>query len=131
VFVGYGITSKDPEIDEYAGLDVSGRVVVILRDTPRADNKFALSANWRRKYGSLTEKMTNAAAHKAAAVLFVNDRDTAKDGDDLLNFGYYAAGGAVLRLPDLPALHVRRSVIEEMMHEKLEDVERDIDRDLK
>src|SRR5262245_51257290 len=40
VFVGYGITSKEPEIDEYAGMDVSGRVVVILRDTPRADNKF-------------------------------------------------------------------------------------------
>src|SRR5581483_4716601 len=31
VFVGYGITSKEPEIDEYAGLDVLGKVVVILR----------------------------------------------------------------------------------------------------
>jgi hypothetical protein len=131
VFAGYGITSKDPEIDDYADLDAAGKIVVILRDTPRADNKFALSPNWRRKHGSLTEKMTNAAAHKAAAVLFVNDRDTARDGDDLLNFGYYAAGRAVLRMPDLPALHVRRSVIEAMLHEKLEDVEHDIDRDLK
>jgi hypothetical protein len=131
VFVGYGITSKEPEIDEYAGLDVVGKVVVILRGTPRADNKDATTASWRRKYGSLTEKMNNAAAHKAAAVLFVNDRDTARDGDDLLSFGYYAAGAELLRLPDLPVLHVRRSVIEEVLHEKLEDVERDIDRDLK
>jgi hypothetical protein len=135
VFVGYGITSTDPEkgpvIDEYADLDVSGKVVVVLRDTPRADNKESIGPAWRRKYSSLTEKLNNAAAHKAAAVLFVNDRDTAKDGDDLLNFGYYAAGSAVLRMPDLPVLHVRRSVVEGLMHESLEGVERDIDRDLK
>lgn len=132
VFVGYGITAKKPDIDEYAGLDVAGKVVVVLRDTFRADNKYALDRVWRARYGSLTEKMTNAAReHKAAAVLFVNDRDTARDGDDLVNFGYHAAGGQVLRLPDVPALHVRRSVIEEMLGARLEDVERDIDRDLK
>ncbi|HEX5271122.1 MAG TPA: M28 family peptidase, partial [Gemmataceae bacterium] len=132
VFVGYGITSKDPEIDEYAGLDVAGKVVVILRDTPRADDKAGISQNWRRKYGSMTEKMTNAVAHKAAAILFVNDRDTASDGDDLLNFGYYAAYGAsLLRLPEIPALLVRRSVVEQILGKNLEDMERDIDRDLK
>ena len=132
VFVGYGITSKDPEIDDYDGLDVAGKVVVILRDTPRADDKFGVNQNWRRKYASVTEKMTNAVAHKAAAILFVNDRDTAADGDDLLNFAYYAGyGGSLLRLPEIPALHVRRSVVEQILGAKLEDLERDIDRDLK
>jgi hypothetical protein len=143
VFVGYGITSKapatdkqpadgSPVIDEYDGLDVAGKVVVILRDTPRADNKSSIPQNWRRKYGSMTEKMTNAVAHKAAAILVVNDRDTASDGDDLLNFGYYAAYGAsLLRLPEIPVLHVRRSVVEQILGAKLEDLERDIDRDLK
>jgi hypothetical protein len=132
VFVGYGITSKDPPIDEYEGLDVAGKVVVILRDTFRAGNKFAVNQNWRRKYGTMTEKMTNAVAHKAAAILFVNDRDTAADGDDLLNFGYYAAAGSsLMRLPEIPALHVRRSVIEQMLGTDLDDLERGIDRDLK
>jgi hypothetical protein len=132
VFVGYGITSKDPAIDEYADVNVTNKVVVILRDTFRADNKFARNANWHRKFGSLSEKMNNAAAHKAAAILLVNDRDTAKDGDDLLNFGYYAGvGSQLLRLPEIPVLQVRRDVIEQMLGEKLEDVERDIDRDLK
>jgi hypothetical protein len=133
VFVGYGIASKDPiKIDEYAGLDVAGKVVVILRDTFRADNKEAVQQNWRRKYASMTEKMNNAVAHKAAAILFVNDRDTASDGDDLLDFGYYAGvGGAIMRLPEIPALQVRRSVVEQMLGAKLEDLERDIDRDLK
>ncbi len=131
VFVGYGITSKDPAIDEYAGLDVAGKVVVILRDTPRADNKFAFTRSWRGKYRSLSEKMSNAQAHKAAAILFVNDRDTAHDGDDLLNFGYSASGRDLLDLPDLPALHVRRAVIEKMLNVSLDDLEHNIDRDLK
>ncbi len=123
VFVGYGITSKEPALDDYAGLDVAGKVVVILRDTPRADDKFGITdgwAGWRRKYSSVTEKMTNAVNHKAAAILFVNDRDTAADGDDLLNFSYYAGYGAtLLRLPEIPALQVRRSVIEQILGAKL------------
>lgn len=128
VFVGYGITSPDPALDEYADLDVAGKVVIVLRDTPRSDNKFAVAANWRRKHGSFTEKMKNADAHKAAAILFVNDRDTAADGDELQNFGYSAPFPSPVKLP---ALHVRRSVVEPMLGTSLEGLERDIDRELK
>jgi hypothetical protein len=155
VFVGYGITSKTsplneadlvgwarivngvlrqaPGIDEYDGLDVEGKVVVILRDTLRADNPFSINQNWRRnRYATMTEKLTNAVKHKAAAVLVVNDRDTARDGDDLLNFGYYAGiGRPLLTLPQIPVLHVRRSVVEMMLGSNLDDLERDIARDLK
>jgi hypothetical protein len=35
VFAGYGITSDGPKYDDYAGLDVPGKVVVILTGTPR------------------------------------------------------------------------------------------------
>src|SRR5262249_2293996 len=42
VFAGYGITSdKDPAYDDYAGLDVADKVVVILRDAPRAKKEAA------------------------------------------------------------------------------------------
>ncbi len=128
VFAGYGITAKDPDLDEYAGLDAANKVVVVLRDTPRADNKFAVGANWRRRHGSFTEKMKNADAHKASAILFVNDRDTAADGDDLLTFGYTAPFPTPYKLP---ALHVRRAVAEKLLGTSLESLERDIDRDLK
>jgi hypothetical protein len=129
VFAGYGVTSpKDPAVDEYDGLDVEGKVVVVLRDTFRADNRHALGSNWRRRYGSLTEKMKNAEAHKAAAILFVNDRDTAADGDDLLTFGFTAAAPSPHKLP---AFHVRRAVVERLLGEDLAQLERDIDRDLR
>ncbi len=134
VFVGYGITSKPekpddsrPTIDEYADLDVEGKVVIALRDTMRVDNK-TLNRDWRRNFGSLTQKMLNAEKHKAAAIIFVNDRDTASDGDDLLNFGFTAAAPSPAKLP---AFHVRRLVLEQMLGKKVEDVEREIDKDLK
>lgn len=128
VFAGYGIISSDPALDEFSGLDVADKVVIMLRDTPRADNKFAVAANWRRRYGSLQEKLKNAETRRAAAVLFVNDRDTAADGDDLINFSYHAPFPSTTRLP---VFHVRRSVVEHLIGTNLEALERDIDRNLK
>src|SRR5262249_37483943 len=89
VFAGYGITmkTKDFEYDDYAGLDVEDKVVVILRDVPRFDSKSnPFGGQQRRGLGSLNSKLTNAEKHGAAAVLFVNDADTASTGDDLLDF---------------------------------------------
>jgi hypothetical protein len=35
VFVGYGISAPDRGLDEYAGLDVTGRIVFVLRGSPK------------------------------------------------------------------------------------------------
>jgi hypothetical protein len=133
VFVGYGITLADNTYDDYKGVDVEGKLVVMLRDTPRADNRFLPFAGpLRREHGSFTKKMQNALKHKAAGILFVNDRDTAQAGDDLLDFGYLAAAPSPTKLP---VAHVRREVLDHMLQSSLDvrlaDIEKDIDRDLK
>src|SRR5262249_54858791 len=132
VFAGYGITvAGSNAYDDYADLDVEGKIVVVLRDTPRADNKFAAFAN-RQRAAALTAKLANAAKHKAAAVLFVNDHDTARDDDLLMNFGYNATSQSPVRLP---ALHVRRSALDPLLRatvgQGLLGLEQDIDRELK
>jgi hypothetical protein len=38
VFVGYGITIGEKEYDDYRGIDVKDKIVIILRQTPRAGN---------------------------------------------------------------------------------------------
>src|SRR5262249_23951023 len=38
VFAGYGTTAEKLGYDDFQGLDVAGKVVVILRKTPRPDN---------------------------------------------------------------------------------------------
>jgi hypothetical protein len=132
VFAGYGLTSAEAKYDDYDGLDVADKVVVVLRDAPHGGNEERAK---RLQAGtSFTRKVINAAAHKAAAVLFVNDAETAKTGDDLFDFDFTA-----LRVPPdariVPAFHVRRSVLQTMLQASaaadLADWERDVDRDLK
>ena len=39
VFAGYGISAPERGYDDYAGLDVKGKVVVVLRRAPAYQNK--------------------------------------------------------------------------------------------
>jgi acetylornithine deacetylase/succinyl-diaminopimelate desuccinylase-like protein len=50
VFAGYGISSDSLQFDEYAGLDVKGKIVMVLRFTPdmgKSDSKFT---GWEALY---------------------------------------------------------------------------------
>ena len=75
VFAGYGITSPESNYDDYAGLDVAGKVVVVLALTPRRANPFvqglAPPAGFANPY-SLRARAENALKHKASGILFVN-----------------------------------------------------------
>jgi hypothetical protein len=135
VFVGYGATAKEIGYDDYQGVDVAGKVVMILRKTPRPENAFA-SFNGRLSgyHSTFTTKIDNAEQHKAAAILFVNDRDSVKKekGDRLMPFNALAFGGTVSKLP---IVHLRRAVADTMLQASLgagvTDLECDIDRELK
>ncbi|MEX0716793.1 MAG: M20/M25/M40 family metallo-hydrolase [Planctomycetaceae bacterium] len=75
-FVGYAIESNDPEYDDFAGLDVKGKAVVIVRRTPRQgadDSPFAGPHGSLSRHASLRAKIANAYSKGAAAILFVND----------------------------------------------------------
>jgi hypothetical protein len=77
VFVGYGLTNPKLGYDDYAGLDVAGKVVIVLRQTPRFTNPDSdpFGANDRTVDNSDyrdDNKAANAQAHKAAAVLMIN-----------------------------------------------------------
>jgi hypothetical protein len=133
-FVGYGITGKESGYNDYQGLDVAGKVVIALRDTPRAtatEKEVVFEGSRRRQLASFTEKLANAERHKVAAILFVNDAETARTGDDLLDFNYTALARTSNKLP---AFHIRRAVLETMLLRsgaELSALEREIDRDLK
>jgi hypothetical protein len=134
VFAGYGITTgKDEKVsyDDYKDIDVAGKIVVVLRDTPNAGNRhIPFAGPQRQMHASFTQKMKNALAHKAAAIVFVSDRDTAQKGDELLRYGFTASAPSPSKLP---AFHMRRSVLDMLLQssldQRLSDIERDIDRD--
>jgi hypothetical protein len=134
VFVGYGVTADKLGYDDYKDMNVAGKVVVILRKIPRAENSDAPFDGGPNSstHAALASKLVNAGLHKAAAVLFVNDRSNAKTGDALMDFAYTAGSRQTL---GLPAVHVRRAVVDDMLKAStnlsLKEREADIDNGLK
>ena len=77
-FVGYGITAPEYGYDDYAGIDVTNRVVVILRKEPQVadpDSIFEGAKNSRHAY--FPNKIQNAIENGARAIIFVNDAKSA------------------------------------------------------
>jgi acetylornithine deacetylase/succinyl-diaminopimelate desuccinylase-like protein len=74
VFAGYGITAKDDNYDDYAGIDVEGKAVLLLRHEPQQDNPHsAFNGTDHSVHAFFTRKVSNAYQHGAAAVVFCND----------------------------------------------------------
>jgi hypothetical protein len=96
VFAGYGITARDSstklDYDDYAGVDVKHKAVLILRREPQAkDEKSPFAGRETTRYATFQHKATNAFQHGAAAVLLVNDKGGLNgEKDALMRFG--AAG---------------------------------------
>lgn len=63
VFVGYGISEPEMEHDEYEGIDVKGKIVLISRGTPRPERDWQ-AMRWR------DYKLNIAVAKGAAGVIF-------------------------------------------------------------
>lgn len=77
VFVGYGIEAEKAWND-YEGLDVKGKVVVLLRRTPQQGAKDGpFSGHGAAQYGALRTKVSNAFRRGAAGILLINDPHTA------------------------------------------------------
>ena len=64
VFAGFGITAPEFRHDDYAGLDVKGKIVAILTNAPTT-----FSSEPRAHYASSELKQRNAADHGAVALV--------------------------------------------------------------
>ncbi|MGB5483381.1 M28 family metallopeptidase [Parasphingorhabdus sp.] len=83
VFVGYGVNAPERGWNDYAGVDVKGKTVVILVNDPdfgteSLDGEFGGRA--MTYYGRWTYKYEEAARQGAAAALIIHDTDPAAYG---------------------------------------------------
>ncbi len=67
VFVGFGITAPSQKYDDYAGLDVRGKIVAYFSDAPKQ-----FSSDLRAHYSASLTKLNNAADHGAIGILTLN-----------------------------------------------------------
>jgi aminopeptidase YwaD len=66
VFAGYGVTDKEKHYDDYAGVDVAGKIVLVLRHEPD-------EGQTPSQHASFAEKAVNAKMHGAKGVILIND----------------------------------------------------------
>ena len=84
VFVGYGVTAPEFGWDDYAGIDVKGKVVLcIVGDPPSDDPKF-FGGKALTYYGRWTYKFEEAARHGAVGALIIHRTDLASYGWDVV-----------------------------------------------
>ena len=70
VFAGYGITAPELNYDDYAGLDVKGKVVVVFDHEPQeTDAASIFNGTGNTRYATGYVKVLNAQEHGAVAVL--------------------------------------------------------------
>src|SRR5579872_15487 len=66
VFVGFGVTAPDQKYDDYAGVDVKGKIVLMIYGAPSA-----FPSTERAYYSDGTIKAKNAVAHGAVGELSI------------------------------------------------------------
>ena len=86
VFVGYGVNAPESGWNDYAGVDVKGKTVVMLINDPGFHNNDVTLFQGRRMtyYGRWTYKFEEAARQGAAAAIIIHDTAGAAYGWDVV-----------------------------------------------
>jgi Zn-dependent M28 family amino/carboxypeptidase len=101
VFVGHGITAPEFGWDDYQGIDVKGKVVVLFTNEPPSDDPKFFGGKALTYYGRWTFKYEEAARRGAKACFIIHTNETA-------GYPYSVVrpldGAQLKRDPDKPAL---------------------------
>ncbi|HKP13485.1 MAG TPA: M28 family peptidase [Blastocatellia bacterium] len=73
VFIGYGISAPELQYDNYAGADVKGKLVMILRGSPDGDNPHGRFAQFTQPGLEIQNKTLKAREKGARGVIFVSE----------------------------------------------------------
>jgi len=71
VFAGFGVTAPELNYDDYKGIDVKGKIVLVNRDVPHTDPRNPEYQKWV-KYCYHQYKLENAVKHGASGFLYID-----------------------------------------------------------
>jgi Zn-dependent M28 family amino/carboxypeptidase len=84
VFVGYGVTAPEFGWDDYAGVDVKGKVILCIVGDPPSDDPAFFGGKALTYYGRWTYKFEQAARKGAVGALIIHRTDLASYGWDVV-----------------------------------------------
>ncbi|WP_052108302.1 M28 family metallopeptidase [Aerolutibacter daejeonensis] len=130
VFVGYGVNAPELGWNDYAGLDVKGKTVVMFVNDPGFHQQDPALFEGKRMtyYGRWTYKFEEAARQGAAAALIIHDTEGASYGWDVVKNSW---SGAQFNLPAKddpePRLPVQGWITGDVARQLLADLGQDLD----
>lgn len=99
VFVGYGIVAPEYEWNDYANLDVKGKVVAVMVNDPGLHDSTTFKGKVLTYYARWTYKFEEAARQGAAGVLLIHTEESATYPWGTVEGSY---GGRQVRLETAP-----------------------------
>ncbi len=121
VFAGYGISTDKLQYDDFAGIDVKDKIVIVMRYNPDNDStKSEFDA-----FSALRRKASTAKEKGASGVILVNGFKP-DDEDDLIEFRYDRSSG----IEDFPVVHIKRDFIDKLLADNkidLKSIQEEID----
>lgn len=131
VFVGYGISSRELNYDDYTNkdgniIDVTGKILVMLRYSPSNNT---LDKNIIAKAEQYRSKILTAIEKKAAGIIFITGPQS--DDEDILPILSF---DIIKQTADIPIIFAKRNIIEKLFKKKnldLSKIQKDIDANLK
>jgi len=111
VFVGYGISAEEHNFNEYAEVDVKGKVVVMIRYEPQSeDPNSVFDGEDTSRHATGRQKVTAARRAGASGIIMVNDHArVAEEGEDGL------IQSARFGTTSLPFAQIKRSLFDKML----------------
>jgi len=104
-FVGYGAVNPEKNHDDYAGIDVTGKIALMLRREPPS-----WASGGYTDHASFSTKIDQAKSHGAVGVAVVNQTPRPGVEDMLMRFGGGGGGDRVM-----PAVHLKREIADLML----------------
>jgi Zn-dependent M28 family amino/carboxypeptidase len=106
VFVGHGIRAPEFGWDDYAGVDVKGKVVLLFTGEPPSDDPAFFAGKALTYYGRWTYKFEEAARQGAAGALILHTDTTASYGWSVVENSFAREDIQLERDPAVPALRL-------------------------
>ncbi len=104
VFVGHGIAAPEYNWDDYKGLDVKGKVLLMFTNEPPSDDPRFFDGRALTYYGRWTYKFEEGARRGARAVILIHTTPTAGYGWDVVRGSWGRETPYVKLEPGAPAL---------------------------
>ncbi len=105
IFVGYGITAPEYNWDDYAGVNVKGKILLMLVNEPPSTDDAFFKGKALTYYGRWTYKFEQAAKMGAAGVILVHRTEMASYGWEVVRSSW-SGERSYLRTDKAPKLHL-------------------------